>query len=60
MDEAELFLPSGLNVKAYDDVCMQCLGWKNHGIDSLEEPTNNSAVILQSSFVFYADPDGAE
>jgi hypothetical protein len=28
----ELFLASGLNIEAYDAVCMQRLGWSAHGV----------------------------
>lgn len=60
VDEAELFLGSGLNLEAYDDVCMRRLGLKDAGVDSPEEPTNDSAVVPQSLFVSDEDPDGAE
>ncbi|KAK9919776.1 hypothetical protein M0R45_028354 [Rubus argutus] len=30
--EVELFLASGLNIEAYDAVCMQRLGWSAHGV----------------------------
>ncbi|KAF8018123.1 hypothetical protein BT93_H3119 [Corymbia citriodora subsp. variegata] len=60
VDEAELFLASGLNLEAYDNVYRQRFDQKNPRIDSLEEPTNDGAVILQSLFVFDEDQDGAE
>ncbi|KAI3440428.1 RING-type domain-containing protein [Psidium guajava] len=62
VDETELFLASGLNLGAYDDIYMRRLGWKSPGIDSLEEPTDNSAVALRSSLFDFddEDPDGAE
>lgn len=30
----ELFLASGLNIEAYDAVCMQRLGWSARGVTS--------------------------
>ncbi|XP_030534689.1 uncharacterized protein LOC115743846 [Rhodamnia argentea] len=69
VDEAELFLASGLNLEAYDDVYMRGLGWENPGIDSqidsleesLKEPTDDSTVALQSKlFDFDEDLDGAQ
>ncbi|KAI6692470.1 hypothetical protein NL676_020180 [Syzygium grande] len=59
-DEAELFLASGLNPEAYDDVCMRSLGWKQPGTESLQEPTNDNAAILQSLFIFDEHSDGTE
>lgn len=32
VNEVELFLASGLNIEAYDAVCMQRLGWSAHGV----------------------------
>ncbi|KAB2630148.1 hypothetical protein D8674_007667 [Pyrus ussuriensis x Pyrus communis] len=56
--EVELFLASGVNIEAYDAVCMQRLGWSAPGVTT--EPAEvelavHRPVILYLYIFFYSD-----
>ncbi|XP_021817416.1 uncharacterized protein LOC110759642 [Prunus avium] len=55
VNEVELFLASGLNIEAYDAVCMQRLGWSAPGVTT--EPTEGELAenrpVIPYLYIFY-------
>ncbi|KAK6915537.1 Zinc finger, C3HC4 RING-type [Dillenia turbinata] len=58
VDEMELFMGSGLNIDAYDDVYMQHMGWKTPEVTNEgNENPNRNASLVPYLYIFDEDSD---
>lgn len=59
MKELELFLASGLNIEAYDEVYMQHLGWNTPRVvsEAAEGESNEHTAVVPYLYIFDDDSD---
>ncbi|CAK7340743.1 unnamed protein product [Dovyalis caffra] len=60
VNELELFLASGLNIEAYDEVYMQRLGWNSHKTSEASGESIEHSPVVPYLYIFDADSDESD